>query len=92
MTRGLFLDAESGSFWILTMIFPCKIFPSVDRVLDTPVTFIVVLVAPLLLKVFVKTVLFWVNWKVADPEERWGAVGFERIDEIFLCWGSFKLL
>lgn len=50
------------------------------------------LVAPLLFKVFREAVLFWVNWKVTDPEERWGAVGFERIDEIFLCWSSFKLL
>lgn len=91
MTRGLFLDAEFGSFWILTMIFPPKIFP-LTRFWTPPVTFIVVLVAPVLFKVFRKAVLFWVNWKVADPEEHWSAVGFERIDEIFLCWISFKLL
>lgn len=78
------MDAEIGSIWILRTIFLPKIFP-LTRFWTPPVTFIVVLVVPLLFKVFREAVLFWVNWKVADPEERWGAVGFERIDEIFLC-------
>lgn len=74
-SRPFFLDAEIGSIWILIKEdFSTKNIP-VNQVLDTPVTFIVVLVVPPLFKVFREAVLFWVNWKVADPEERWGAVG-----------------